>query len=259
VAIRFLLRNPRNIAKSTLYGEIMGEGRWTPTIDEPTFYAVDRLLADRQRSDANWGKLANLLSGIIVCSVCDGRVTATRRPKTNEHIYICQGNNKHPERGRGHASIGIEYADGVVVRRLIEQMEATGRVTFRPQPASIDTAPLELREREIARLMAELVEDRTAGLIDRAALHAGTAKLREELAEIQQTLVEVGVHGPAEEIDVEAAFEEFEELDLGEQRQILRDAFETMLLIPRGKGRPKNGESPWKPEMIQSTFTPAWS
>jgi hypothetical protein len=107
--------------------------------------------------------------------------------------------------------------------------------------------------------MAELVEDRTAGLIDRAALHAGTAKLREELAEIQQTLVEVGVHGPAEEIDVEAAFEEFEELDLGEQRQILRDAFETMLLIPRGKGRPKNGESPWKPEMIQSTFTPAWS
>lgn len=259
VAVRALLRNPRNIAKSTLYGEVMGEGKWTATIDEPTFYAVDRLLADRQRADSNCGKLSNLLSGIIICSVCEGRVTATVRPKSGERIYICQGNDKHPERGRGHASIGISFADGVVVRRLIQQMDLTGRVSFHPQPASIDTAPLEQREREIAQLMAELVEDRAAGLIDRAALHAGTAKLREELAEIQQALIEAGGHGPVEDIDVKAAYEEFNSLDLGEQRMILRDAFETMVIIPRGKGRPKAGESPWKPQMIESTFTPAWS
>nr|WP_319459787.1 recombinase family protein [Micromonospora sp. RTP1Z1] len=260
VAVRALLRSPRNMAKSTLYGEIMGEGKWTPIVDEATWRAVDSKLADRERPDSSWGKLANLLSGIATCSVCGGPLGASRRRKTDENIYVCKGKASEPGVGRGHCSVGVDFADAQIVRRLIGQMEATGRVTFRPQPLNIDTAPLKQREDEIAQLMAELVEDRTAGLIDRASLRDGTAKLRAELAEIQDALAKAGsLGGPAEEIDVEAAYEEFDRLDLGEQRTILRDAFEFVRVVPRGKGRPKQGEPVWKAEMIESDFTPAWS
>ena len=259
VAVRALLRSPRNMAKSTLYGEIMGNGAWSPIVDEATWRAVDRKLADRERPDSSGGKLANLLSGIATCSICDGSMGASRRGKEGESIYVCKGDPNQPNLGRGHCSMAVDFADGQIVRRLVEQMQATKRVTFRPQPLAIDTAPLVQRENEIADLMAELVEDRTAGLIDRAALVAGTAKLRAELSEIQAELSEAGKYGPAKVIDVEAAYDEFDRMDLGEQRATLRDAFDFIKVVPRGKGRRRQGEPAWRAELIQTGFTPAWS
>jgi len=76
---------------------------------------------------------------------------------------------------------------------------------------------------------------KAAGLIDHNTLLAGTAKLSEKLAEIQEIL------------------------DLGKQRMVLREAFERIRIVPRGKGRPKRGEPAWKPEIIQTAFTSAWS
>ena len=160
--------------------------------------------------------------------------------------------------GRGHCSIPIEFADGVIIRRLVKQMEITGRVSFRPLPPTIDTAPLMEREREISRLMAELVEDRTAGLIDRAALRDGTAKLRAELADVQAELAKAGT-GSVKEIHIEMAYDEFDRMDLGEQRATLKEAFEFIEVVPRGKGRPRQGDPVWKSEIVKTEFTPAWS
>lgn len=258
VAVRALLRSARNMAKSTLYGDIMGEGTWTPIVDESTWRAVDRKLSDRERPDAPWGKLTNMLSGIATCSVCDSVLGATRRGKEGESIYICSGRGGRADLGRGHCSIPVDFADAQIVRRLVMQMETTGRVSFRPLPPTIDTAPLKKRETEISRLMAELVEDRTAGLIDRASLLSGTAKLRAELAEIQAELARAGT-GHVDYVDIEAAYDEFHRLDLGQKRATVQDAFEFIKLVPRGKGRPRQGESMWKPELIKTEFTPVWS
>lgn len=258
VAVRALLRSARNMAKSTLYGDIMGEGAWSPIVDESTWRAVNRKLADRERPDSTWGKLANLLSGIATCSVCGGALGATKRGAGGESIYICGGVASRADHGRGHCSIPVEFADGVITRRLVMQMEITGRVSFRPLPPTIDTAPLVERENEIARLMAELVEDRTADLIDRAALRDGTAKLRAELADVQAELAKAGT-GSVKEIDIEAAYEEFYLMDLGEQRATLKEAFEFIEVVPRGKGRPRQGEPVWKAEIVKTEFTPAWS
>lgn len=257
VAVRLVLRSPRNMAKSTLYGEIMGDATWSPIVDEATWRAVDRILAARERPDSSWGKLANLLSGIATCSVCQGPMGATRRGKEGGSIYVCKGKAGQTVVGRGHCSIPVDFADQQVVRRLVMQMKALGRMSFRSQPA-IETASLMEREGEIEKLMAELVEDRTVGLIDRAALLTGTARLRAELAEIHDTLAAAGACGDAREINIEAAQEEFGRLDLGEQRNTLREVFEYIVVVPRGKGRPRLGESTWKAELIQTEFTAGW-
>jgi hypothetical protein len=60
-------------------------------------------------------------------------------------------------------------------------------------------------------------------------------------------------------IDVDAAYEEFNRLDLGERRAVLRDAFAFIRLTPRGTGRPKTGQPTWRAELIETEFTPAWS
>lgn len=259
VSVRMVLRSPRNMAKSTLYGEIMGEGKWTAIVDETTWRAVDRRLADRERPDSPWGKLANLLSGIATCSICAGPLGATRRPSSDENIYVCKGNGDKPDLGRGHCSIGIEFADGQVVRRLIQQMESTGRMTFRPLPFEIDVDSLKQREAELAHIMADLVEDLSAKIIERMAYLAGTAKIRAELEDVRAELADAGTRSPVQVIDVEAAYDEFGQLDLGEQRLILREAFEFIRIVPRGKGRPKQGAPVWRSELIQTNFTPAWS
>lgn len=138
VAVRSLLRAPRNMAKSTLYGEVMGAGNWTPIVDEPTWRAMERFLADRERPDSTVGKLATLLSRIATCTVCGGPMGASKRAKAP--IYVCQG-KKDENASRGHCQLPIAFADGVVVSRLIRQMGDTDRETFGPRPASIDMTP----------------------------------------------------------------------------------------------------------------------
>jgi site-specific DNA recombinase len=256
VAVRFVLRAPRNIAKSTLYGEIMGDGNWTPIVDEPTWRAVEQFLADRGRPERTVGKVANLLSRIATCTVCGGKMGASKRGDVP--IYVCKGTDDESA-GRGHCQLPLDFADRVVVARLLEQMELTGRTTFRPQPVSIDPSPLKARALEIEVLMAELVEDRTAGLIDRAALLAGTATLRQELADVRDSLAEAGGSIAARAIDIEVASEEFHRLGLEEQHAVLREAFVFIRAIPRGKGRPKAGKPTWRPELIETEFTCAWS
>jgi DNA invertase Pin-like site-specific DNA recombinase len=256
VAVRLLLRAPRNMAKSTLYGEVMCDGNWTPIVEESTWRAMDRFLADRERPDSTVGRLATLLSRIASCAVCGGPMGASKRG--DAPIYVCQGPEDETS-SRGHCQLPIDFANGVVVTRLIQQLKVTGRTKFRPQHTSADRAPLKARETEIEALMAELVKDRTAGLIDRAALLAGTATLREELADIRDSLAEAGGHAPARTFDFEAAYDEFDRLDLGEQRALVRGAFSFIRVVQRGKGRPKTGQPTWRAELIETEFTAGWS
>jgi site-specific DNA recombinase len=248
VAVRSLLRAPRNMAKSTLYGEIMGDGNWTPIVDETTWRAMDLFLAGRERPGSTVGKLATLLSRIASCTVCGGPMGASKRGSAP--IYVCQG-PVDETLSRGHCQLPLDFADRVVVSRLLQQMEATGRTMSGQQPAPMDVAPLKARENEIELLMAELVEDRAAGLLERAAVLTGTARLREELTGIRKSVLEAGRR--------ETADEEFGKLALVEQRAVLRDAFTFIRVIPRGKGRPKAGQPTWRAALIETEFTPAWS
>lgn len=257
-AVSRLLRNPRNMGKIALYGEVQGDAAWPEIVDEGVWRQVNELL-DQWEGPENAGKQTYLISGIGSCGKCGGKLK-TGLNTNRERIYVCGGIPYEPEAGIGHTSIPIEYADGQIVFRLISQMELTGRVTFFPQPTGANIAPLVTRETEIQKTMRELAEDRAEGLIDRDQLRAGTARLREELAEVQAEISRAGAFaGPAKEIDIEAAYEEFDALSLGEQRKVLLDAFEFIRLPGRGKGKPKRGEATWRPEHLLTGFTPAWS
>ncbi|HET8683735.1 MAG TPA: zinc ribbon domain-containing protein [Micromonosporaceae bacterium] len=196
---------------------------------------------------------------IMTCTVCGGPMRANRRKTEDPAIYVCAGNDEKADLGRGHSSIGVSYADGQIVARLVRQMEDTGRVSFRPLPPDIDVAPLLERKAGIMQRMEEIAQDRAANVMPRPAYLAAANTLNAELAEVQAELASAGSWGPVKQVDVEAAYEEFEELDLGEQRTIIREAFEYIRLVPRGKGRPKAGEGIWKSELIKTEFTEAWS
>ncbi|GIE89407.1 recombinase family protein [Actinoplanes regularis] len=258
VALRLLLRNPRNMGVITLYGEVMGKAAWEPIIDEPTWRKVDKLLADRERPDWVGGKLANLLSGIAHCGVCGGPVRATK--KKGIPFYLCAGVGREPGRSRGHTQFPIDYGDGLVVRRLIKQMTDTNRPYFHPVPPSdIDVPALLTEEARIEGKMNELAVDQATNKITRQQLHAATATLREELAQVQAEIAKAGSYGDPGYVDIEYAYYQFDEMELSEQRSVLVAAFEFIRLLPRGKGRPKAGEAIWRSEHLATKFTPAWS
>ncbi|MFI5840587.1 recombinase family protein [Catenuloplanes sp. NPDC051500] len=261
-ALRRLLRSPRNMGKITLYEEIMGDGQWPAIIDESTWLRAQEVL-DRNSevyANPNAGKQTYLLSGLAECGKCGGKVITNKAPNGAPwRIYVCGGVEGKPEAGTGHTSIPIDFADDLIVNRLVMQMDRTGRRTFHSVPDPVNVEPLKTREREIEGLMAELVEDRTQGLIDRAAMLAGTARLRAELVALQAEIARAGSATFTKEVDIENAFEEFGALDLGEQRTILAGAFEFIRLPGRGRGRAPKGLPSWRPEHLLSEFTAAWS
>jgi hypothetical protein len=52
--------------------------------------------------------------------------------------------------------------------------------------------------------------------------------------------------------------DEFKSFDLMQQREILRDAFVSIEILGRGKGRPRVGKPAYSPKLVRATFSPEW-
>jgi hypothetical protein len=142
---------------------------------------------------------------------------------------------------------------------MVMQVEKTGRTSFAPLPESPNLQPLYDRESELNERLTELVGDRAGNLITRAQFLEGTAELRAELDEVRKMIGEAGRYaGPVTTVDIEAAYDEFDRLELHEQREYVRGAFTLIEVQPRGKGRRRVGEPLWKPEHLITTFTREW-
>jgi hypothetical protein len=258
--LRLLLASPRNAGLITQYGEVMGKASWPAIVTEAQWRAVARYLADRERPDSKVGKLAHLLSGIARCAVCGGTLSASRRKGEDFDIYVCSDRDARPgAKGRGHVTIDGTFTDGQIVRRLVMRMEETGRVSFRPIPIPVDAEPLRERLRELTERLAELVADRAADLIDRASFTTGTAEAGAEADSLRAQIIEAGrSFGDVTKIDIEYAYQEFDDLDLGEQREILREAFDSIEIKPRGKGRPRAGQPTFSREQVVTAFSAEW-
>jgi site-specific DNA recombinase len=202
-AFRVLITAARNAGILVRHGEEIGPGNWAAIVGQPTFRAVQRYL----------------LAGIAVCDVCDATVRS-RNVKWGDYdkVYCCR---------LGHISVPMEWADGVVLRRLVEEAVRRGQSTFGYDEgaAHIDVAPLNERKRQIGELLTELGEDRAANLISREEQHAGSKMLRGELEQIDEQLMAADKAARWDYVDVEHLYEEFDGFDVERQRELIDQAF----------------------------------
>jgi site-specific DNA recombinase len=248
-SVRTLLRAPRNAALSTHYGEIVGQGNWEPIVSEATWRAADRLLGDPARHSGGSGHVENLLSGIAECAVCGLAVKCQYRggkkgSAGSYAVYQCP---------KGHVSLPIDFTDSRVLIELTRRAEELGVEQF-AEAESEDVAPLRAREADLVERLAEIGESFAAGEIPRTTMRAGTAAIQKDLIEVQRRIAEAGRVNVLAGVDVEALFEEFDIMDLDHQRAIVRSAFASIKVKPRGRGRvaPQNEHLKW-------TFSPEWT
>lgn len=152
--VRQYLKNPRIAGWSTLNGEIVGEGQWTPLVDRATWEGLRAMLDARARPYV--GRVS-LLNGLIFCGSCGHRmVTSDARGK---RTYRCPKRPGMPGCGAvsGMAAPIEEIVETIAQAKLADQ-EVRDRINaLRAQPlaAQNEIAELELRVKELEAQLDE--------------------------------------------------------------------------------------------------------
>jgi site-specific DNA recombinase len=196
--VRRVLLRPRNAGLVMLHGELIS-GEWPPIVDVEVFRAVEAKLTDPSVPRQSAAKFKYLLSGLMRC-YCGRYMTGfgaepTPLKPTHRRMYRCTVHSEGGKYVRGHATREMKNLDTFVRDVVAEYLNrpdvkdavlpeagaSTEGAPVKPQ----DTGELMARRAELARLFAD-------GIIERSQLVEGTARIREQLADIERQAVRQG-------------------------------------------------------------------
>lgn len=183
--VRGVLLSPRYAGIRSYKGEDIGEGTWPAILDLETHLALKaRLLnpARRMGASAKGRTAENLLTGIARCAVCDKTVTASK--DRTRLVYKC--------RPSGHVNTPREVADVKAMRDVLLRLSMPDKRVTLVSSEDTESATAKAEEVELLARLDGLAEAFAEGVITRAQLEAGTAKVRARLAELEQVLAQAG-------------------------------------------------------------------
>ena len=236
-AIRTYTTNPgKGKAKVT---EEIGPAGWEPIVDESIWRAtVHKLATPERRTNSKGGRAPrNLLTGIAVCGVCGATVrvrTVGRKGRENDRYYTCGGTDK------GHIAHPVEWADGVVERRIVELSQdpefrnawAGGSTTD-----AVEVEALQIEKAACMERMDEATEDRADGAIDRATHLKIMQRNEARIAEINAELERIGsLSGLADYLDVELLWQDMDGMSLSDRRTRVQGMLRRIELKPGVQG-----------------------
>jgi site-specific DNA recombinase len=249
--VRRMLTNPRYCGRAVYCGQENGHrGNWEAIVDEATFDAVGRKLADPRRLSHYGTDRKYLGGGLYLCGVCGDPVSSHASADSARcHRYRCK-------RG-GHITRSGDQTDGYVLAVLRARLRRDD-VADLLAPADTDKARElaaevgSLRAR-LARAKADYLDD----LIDGQMYQAKTAKLTAALdAAVAEQARELGSASLAGLLGADNPVAAFDRAPLGVQRAVIGLLCQVRLLpAPRGRKTfdpdtvritGPNGE-PWEP------------
>lgn len=239
-ALAQILQRSRNAGLVTYRGEVMGPAQWPAIVDEGTWRAVCALLSNpARRRSVTGGRRLRLGSGLYLCGVCgDGttvRASATRgsRRKSDPRGYRC--------RKAGHLVRLGEPVDELVERVVVLRLAEPDAVALLVEDSAEDVAALHDTANAIRARLDELAGLYAARVVDARQLQVGTAKLREELQQVEQLLAAASagsaLAGLAGNPDVARLWDE---LPIGRRAAVV-DTLLTVTLLPAKRGRQLGG------------------
>jgi site-specific DNA recombinase len=246
--VRQMLRNGRYAGIVEHLGERIDVApTWQPIIDDRTWTDYEAMRDGRKRTGSWSTSTKHLLSGVLVCDVCGGRMLA--RPDRGRQVYSCTAN--------WCVSIGAEDVDalvqGVCLARLADKkVLAALRHVPDTAPVQEELAALRKRRDDVTDLLADgLMDRRTARdkLTDLTAkIDARTAKLAAMRKESPLTDLALARSIPAR----------WKRLTVLDRRRVIED-LGLMLTVEKGRpGRRPNG-SDGKPLPDVDRVRVAWA
>ena len=161
VSVRRVLINPVNAGMIVHNdGTVTPNAVWQPIIDEGTWRAVRGILTRPGRRTSPGPKPQHLLTGVLICAVCETRRFRVQCLPGRQPVYTCIGQRR--ESGtRGHVSCKVSLLDRYAEEFIFRRLKQPDAVSATRKPAA-DIAELTAR---MTALRAELDEwARTPGI-----------------------------------------------------------------------------------------------
>jgi len=241
--LRRTLVNPRYCGLRVHRGEVVGNGAWSPLIDEGTHAAIVAVLADPQRHSAGPAR-RYLLSGIARCGVCGGKVFGVGE-KAKGPLYRCET--------RLHINRRAGVVDELVGQAVVARLQREDAVDLLSTAADAEhVGGFRKRGDALRARLDDMAEAFAAGDIDRRQLAKGSATLRGQIEAVTSKLADQARTPVLAEllaaVDVPVAWEA---LPFERKRAVI----ETLLrirLMPPGRGA-----RTFDPETVVMTWTTA--
>lgn len=165
-------------------------GDWQSLIDVDTHRGLVAYLGDPDRTPACAFERKHLLSGVAVCGVCGAKLHTIRPSKDRGQVYACRESvGKHV----GRLAEPLDELVEATVLKLLRDSDIHCRLD-RPD---IDTAALHTRRTALEARKGELATLFAEGVLDGPAVRRESAKLTEQIADIDGILADAVRTSPA--------------------------------------------------------------
>ncbi len=238
--VRGVLLRARYAGLRSYLGDVVGPGRWPGVVSEDTWRSAVAVLSDPSRRTTPDNRRRYVLSGLAMCGVCSALVD-TGRTQHGRRTYKCSKTR--------HLSVAAEpieeLLDAVIVARLSRPDAVQLLEADRPDVEHLRDEAVSVRGR-----LDELVGLFAAGLVTASQLTAGSAALRDRLADLERRMadaVRVDVLGPF--VTAEHVERAWSVADVDRRRAVVSTLADVTLLSP-GRGsrvfRPDTVRIDWK-------------
>ena len=234
------LKNPRYAGLLVHRGEIVGPGVWDPII---TAEQRERALAvfDGRKTTGRRTPRISLLSGLLRCSRCGGRLYSSRRINKNgtkTRRYVCQSGPDH--HGCGKMTVVAEPLEELVTAAVLFRLdtpdlagalagkaEADGEASKLVGLVSEDRARLD----ELATMFAKTLIDGREWLTAKQPIIERIEEYERRVGRLTRTDALGGLAGNGEALAVE-----WPELDLSRQVAIVKAVLDHVVISPGSRG-----------------------
>jgi site-specific DNA recombinase len=226
VRLRSILTSGRIAGLRTHRGQVIAEAEWSAIITPAEHRRLVAVFDQRRRGS---GRPRKLLTGLLVCGRCSGRMLAYTK-QGGDGAYRCHSNP--PYSGCGSLTVLGDPVEALVVAAVLQRLDV-GLVADVAQPSAIDSH-LEVELGEIVDRLGELAAMWAAGELDRTSWQAARSTLEARQSEIQ---VEVRRHTERSVIgDPEAIVAGWDDLSHDRRRAVLQAVIDRIEVAPGRRG-----------------------
>lgn len=237
--IRGVAMNPFIAGWRVHKGKIIGKGTWEAIITEEEHNAVVAKLGDPARRKIKDGdRVKWLLSGILVCGICETGVTTHKR--YGSMVYRCKV---------GHMTRNMAKTDSVVVERLLRRLSTDGaRELFQYEGQAKELTEAVKTAQDLRARLDAFTDKAAEGELSADRLSRIEAKLLPQIDAAEARARQIGVSPAVAELVGPDAPEVWERLPLTQKRAVLRALVRPRLL------RTKGGRTPFNPDHVTVTW-----
>lgn len=227
-----LLHDRRNWGRLSFRGEDAGPGDWEPIVSPELADTVTAMRKRKGQGGSPGRHRDTWLTGVATCSKCGETVHSVHKARMKVRSYTCQ---------RGCLTLDQEFADAVVLRKLVAILEDSG---YQHQAENVATenaeaiAGLRLELDQLAAKIDAATEDYGSDLITREAYLKLVTGWRSRADDAQSELDTLTASSSAGYFDPEVLASSLDQMEGDEVRRFIGDRVR-VTLTGKGRGRGK--------------------